>query len=154
MLCSDVMRMEVEALPPDATAEDAARKMREELVGFLVVCGPNARVLGVLTDRDVALRVCAAGLPSTTPVSELMTREIVSCRPEDPLTRAEDQMIARQKSRVVVMDEEGRLHGVISLTDVAHFEEPLRAARVLREITAREFRSVPRSRRSLLPAPL
>lgn len=152
MLCSDLMRMEVDAISAEMAAEVAARRMRDELVGFLVVCDPESHVLGIVTDRDIAVRVCAENRPTSTPIAEFMSRDVLACRPEDSLARAEDQMVNRRKSRIVVTDAENKLLGVISLTDIAQIEEPLRAARLLREITAREFRSIPKSHRSGQPS--
>ncbi len=152
MLCSDLMRMEVDAISGEMSAEVVARRMRDELVGFLVVCDAAAHVLGVVTDRDIAIRLCAENRPGTTPVAELMSPDILACRPDDTLARAEVLMATQRKSRILVTDRDNTLLGVISLTDIAQVEEPLRAARVLREVTARGFRSVPRSHRGAPPS--
>lgn len=139
--CSEIMRNEAEPAGPETTADAAARIMREAGVGLVAVCDVQGRVLGVVTDRDIAMRVCGEGrVPSDTSVAEIMTRTLVSCRPNDPLSRAEQLMIEHHKSRILLVDESGRLEGVISLTDIAQCEEPLRAARVFREISQREYR--------------
>lgn len=145
MLCSDLARMEVEAISAKASAEAAAMRMREELVGFLVVCDEDLRVQGVLTDRDIAMRVCAEKRPGSVLVGEVMSRDVIACRPGDPISRAEELMAQHRKHRLVVTDAENKLLGVISLTDIAQLEEPLRVARLLREISTRSFRAVPRS---------
>jgi CBS domain-containing protein len=139
--CSEIMRNEVQPVTPDQSVGAVARLMRDAQVGLVSVCDADGFVLGVVTDRDIAVRLCAeGGIGSSTPVGEIMTRDLVTCRSSDPLSRAEQLMIEHRKARIVVTDEEQRLVGVISLTDIAQCEEPLRAARILREISAREYR--------------
>ena len=140
MQCGEIMRQHVAALPLEATAADAARLMAEHGCGILPICGADGGVAGVITDRDIVIRVCAEGRsPSDTRVSEIMSRELVACSPSDPLHAAEELMVKHKKARIIVLDA-GRLAGVISLTDIAQHEEPLRLARLLREISSREYR--------------
>jgi CBS domain-containing protein len=107
---------------------------------MLPVVDADRRVLGILTDRDIVLRVCAAGSAlEKTPVSEVMSREVVACNASDSLQAAQELMISHQKQRLPVL-EGGKLVGILSLTDIAQVEEPIRVARLLREITARERR--------------
>jgi CBS domain-containing protein len=107
---------------------------------MLPVVDADRRVLGILTDRDIVLRACAAGAAlEKTPVSEVMSREVVACNATDSLQAAQELMILHQKQRLPVL-EGGKLVGVLSLTDIAQVEEPIRVARLLREITARERR--------------
>jgi CBS domain-containing protein len=141
MLCQEIMKYAVEFAREESTAKQAAEKMRDAKIGFLPVLDERGRVVGVLTDRDIALRVCGESRSADeTPVGEIMSREIVSCRPEDPLSKAEELMVKHYKARIVMTDSEGKLLGLISLTDVAQYEEPLRAARIVRQVGAREFR--------------
>ncbi len=141
MLCQDVMRRPVECCKDKDTVETAARKMRESNIGFLPVCDEASRVVGVLTDRDIVVRVCALGLkPHKTRTSEVMTRDVVGCRPGDDLKRAQELMVKFRKSRIVVW-EEGKLAGVISLADIATRDQPF-TAETLREVAAREVLDV------------
>jgi CBS domain-containing protein len=141
MQCSDVMKELVEVVGPDSSVADAAERMRDAGVGFLPVIDGARRVLGVLTDRDIALRVCAEHRScEATIVGDIMSEELVACRPDDSLESAEREMIHASVFRVVVTDEDGTLRGVITLTDLAHYEDPLAASRVLRLVTSREFR--------------
>jgi len=141
MQCHEIMTSSVETVPPRLSVERAARKMFERILGFLPVCTEEGRVVGVLTDRDIAVRVCAAGRSaSNTRVEEVMSHPVVSCRVYDPVSRVERLMTAHRKARVIVTDDQDRLVGVISLTDLAQHEEPLRAARLLRDISGRAFR--------------
>lgn len=140
-LCSEIMRNEVEPASPNQSVSAVARIMRDAQVGFMPVCDADRLVLGVVTDRDLVVRLCAQnGVCAQTPIAEIMTRQVVACRPNDPLAHAERLMIEHRKARVVIMDDKRRLVGVISLTDIAQCEEPIRAARILREISAREYR--------------
>ena len=97
-------------------------------------------MLGAITDRDIAIRIVAEGRPPTTAAADVMTAEVVACRPDDDVTEAEQLMGRRQKSRMIVTDENGRLVGVISLSDIAQVEEGLRASETMRQVTEREAR--------------
>lgn len=137
MRCEEVMKKIVECISPETTAATAAQRMRSEGIGFLPICSPAKEVLGVITDRDIAIRLVAKELPTTTPVRAIMTPEVVACSPDDSVRRAEQLMSDHRKSRVLCIDAEGRLAGVISLSDIAQ-EDTGHAARVLRNITLRE----------------
>jgi CBS domain-containing protein len=67
-------------------------------------------------------------------------REVVACRPDDDVTRAEQLMGSRQKSRSICTDKDGRLAGVISLSDIAQVEEGSRASETMKQVTDREAR--------------
>jgi CBS domain-containing protein len=141
MHCHEIMTVKVERVVPHLTVELAARRMRDHILGFLPVCDQEGRVLGVLTDRDIALRICAAGRHADqTRVEEVMSRPVVVCHAYDPIARIERLMTTHKKSRIVVLDADERLVGVVSLTDVVQHEEPLRAARMMRAVTGRAFR--------------
>jgi CBS domain-containing protein len=137
MRCDEIMKRDLECISPDGSVEEAARQMRDANVGFLPVCGRDKKVLGTLTDRDIVIRVVAAGRLPSSKVSDAMTRDLVACRPKDDLGRAAELMSRHQKSRIVVIDESDRLVGVISLSDLARTEENA-GARALRDITERE----------------
>jgi CBS domain-containing protein len=135
------MKRELESIAPQGTVARAARQMRAAGVGFLPVCNAEGTVVGVVTDRDIALRVCADNLPpDSTPVSAIMTTAVVTCRDEDPLDQVEAMMARYQKSRVVVLNGSGHLAGIVSVTDLLQVEEPIRVARLLRQVSARCFR--------------
>src|SRR4051794_26822973 len=123
MVCEEIMTSEVGSVAIGQTVVDAARVMRELNVGFVPVCQSDDTVLGTLTDRDIVLRVVAADrAPSTAVVQDVMSNDLVACRPEDDVRVAERLMRANQVSRVLVIDEAGKLAGVISLSDLAQYE--------------------------------
>ena len=136
MRCDEVMTREVEVLSFNDRVVDAARKMRELDVGFLPVVASDGAALGTLTDRDIALRVVAEERSLDTRVEEVMTAEVITCRPQDDLHRAEELMRANQVSRVVVVEDDGRIAGVISLADVALTEREGRTGEVLADVKA------------------
>jgi CBS domain-containing protein len=141
MRCETVMQEEVLYVLPGDTAQQAALIMRNENIGFLPVCDDGGCVIGTLTDRDLALRVCGdSALAGSVRVGEVMTRDLVSCRAEDDLTVAERLMAEHGKSRIIVTDGATRLLGVISLTDVVRRDSNKHAARTLRKIVDREYR--------------
>jgi CBS domain-containing protein len=134
------MKQTVLSLLPSETAVAAARKMRDGNVGFLPVCDKSMRVLGTITDRDIVLRLVANRRSSRTRVWELMSHQVIACGPHDDLSTAEELMGEHQKSRIMCVDEDGRLLGVISLSDIAQCERGARAAATMRMVTHREAR--------------
>lgn len=138
MRCEEVMKSSVEYLGPEEPVELAAVRMRDCNIGFLPICDASGRVLGAITDRDIAIRLVAEGRPGSLPVRDIMSREVVSCRPEDDLRTAEQIMAKKQKSRMLCVDEQGRLVGVISLSDIAQRDSGAQAWRTLRQVSERE----------------
>jgi len=132
------MAREVATVPPTASVAEASRLMRDAAVGFLPVRAEGGPVTGVITDRDVMLRVCAEGLhPSEVPVSQVMSTELSSVGPEDTVQLAEEMMAMYHTSRVLVLDRENGLMGVVSLADVALADGGPRPGETLRRLSAR-----------------
>jgi CBS domain-containing protein len=139
MRCKDVMKTNVQCAALTDTIQSAARTMRDRNIGFLPVRGANGRVVGTITDRDIAVRVASEDRsPAKCRIGDFMTREVVSCLSTDDLARAEELMATHKKSRVVVVDDQGELCGVISLSDVAERDSTTRAAVTLRQVATRE----------------
>src|SRR4051812_17737289 len=102
MQCSDLMKTDIECCGPDETVEDAAVRMKDRGIGFIPICYDRGKVAGTLTDRDIVLRVVATGMkPSATKVSEVFTREVIGCSPDDDLAVAEALMSKHKKSRIL-----------------------------------------------------
>lgn len=138
MQCQDIMRRPLEFVRSGETIAVAARKMRDANIGFLPVCTSSGEVRGVVTDRDLAVRGVAEELsPKSSSVNDVMTREVVFCRPDDQLTIAEQRMAEHRKSRVLVLAHNGRAVGVISLSDLAARRDP-NTSSVLHDVAARE----------------
>ena len=122
----------------DAVRAGLRRDDARRQLGFLPVVDADKQVIGVITDRDLAIRVLADDLPGDTPVGQVMTQDVRICRPDDELQAAEWKMSTTRKSRLVVADDEGRCLGVLSLSDVAQADSRSRAGGVLRAVTRRE----------------
>lgn len=137
--CREIMKRDIECLSPREPAQAAAERMRDRNIGFLPVCDDGMLVLGTVTDRDIALRIVADLLSPGTPVEQVMTREVVACYPEDDIELARELMAEHRKSRIMCLDDDGALLGVISLSDIAKLEGD-GAARTLRAVSRREAR--------------
>jgi CBS domain-containing protein len=135
MLCHEIMKAKPECLNASAPVLDAAQRMRDANIGFLPVCGDSGAVVGTITDRDIAVRVVADEMSFRTPVADVMTRGVITCRAEEDVSRAKDLMGRNKKSRIVCVDGRDRPVGVISLSDLAKRGD---VSRTLREITSRE----------------
>jgi CBS domain-containing protein len=141
MRCEEIMKRDLECMSPKDTAEAAAIRMRDHNVGFLPVCDSAGKVLGTVTDRDLVVRVIASKKPGNTPVEGIMTREVVACRPQDDIQRAEQLMAQKHKSRIMCLDDGGRVVGIISLSDIAQHVDGARALDTLRQVSEREVRA-------------
>lgn len=137
--CLNIMKRDLECLSPRESARAAAARMREQNIGFLPVCDDGMQVLGTVTDRDIAIRIVAEQLPAGTAVEHIMTREVVACYPEDDIEVAKELMADHRKSRIMCLDDDGTLIGIISLSDIAKLEGD-GAARTLSAVSGREVR--------------
>jgi CBS domain-containing protein len=112
MTCGEIMKKSVIRADENDSVQIAAGYMRDANIGFLPVCDEAGRVVGTLTDRDIAIRVDAEGKTAAAcRVGDIMTRESISCAATDDLGRAESLMAEFQKSRMLVTDEDGVLEG-------------------------------------------
>jgi CBS domain-containing protein len=118
MSVRDLCRRDVDTVRFDETARDAARRMRERQVGSLVVVD-GERPVGIVTDRDLAVRVLAAGLDAeTTRASEIMTPSPTTVAEDASIASAVAQMRAGRFRRLPVVGPDGRLCGILALDDV------------------------------------
>ena len=119
MQIREVMTQGPEIINSNATAVEAAAKMKELDVGALPVCD-GERLQGVLTDRDIAVRLVAAELDaSTTKVREIMTPDVMYCFDDQTLEEAAAIMEAHQIRRLPIINREKHLIGMLSLGDLA-----------------------------------
>ncbi len=135
--CQDVMTEKPVCCAPDETVQRAAQLMRQQNVGPIPVCDQSKRCVGIITDRDIAVKVVAEGRdPVRTPVSEIMTREVFSCRPADDVQAAIETMERQQVRRIPVVDDNGRVLGIISQADIAtRLRAPDKTAEVVTEVS-------------------
>jgi len=133
---ADVMTRGVRVASPEDSVQQAARAMREDDTGVLPV-GENDRLVGMVTDRDIALRLVAEGIdPARAKVREVMTPEVRYVFEDEELDRAVETMAEQQIRRLPVVNRDKHLVGIISLGDLAaDGEHPHRAGDVLADVS-------------------
>ena len=115
----DLMTPQAEVISPDATTEDAAALMKTLDIGVLPVCDEEGLV-GILTDRDLVVRVLAATRdPKAMLVGEAMTPSVVYCFEDDDVEHAAAVMAGQQIRRLPVLDKYRKLVGIVSVGDIA-----------------------------------
>jgi CBS domain-containing protein len=120
MKAQDLMTTEPACCTPEGTAREAARLMREHDCGCVpVVDGESRRLVGVVTDRDIACRCVAEGKGADTPIREIMTKDPQCCHPGDDVAAVEQIMMQGQVRRVPVVDAKGACVGMIAQADLA-----------------------------------
>ncbi len=118
MLIKDIMTTSVRTIAPDATVQDAAKKMDDENVGALPVCEGD-RLVGLVTDRDIVVRSTSAGqVPSETKVRDVMTEPVTYAFDDQPIEEAGDLMKQNAIRRLPVLDRSHRLIGMLSADDL------------------------------------
>lgn len=118
MKVSEIMTRDVKTVRPDSTAQEAASFMLREDAGSMPVSDGD-RLIGMITDRDIAVRGVAKGYGPDTPVRELMTDEIICAREDDDVEDVASKMSDAQIRRMPVIDDNERLCGMVSLGDLA-----------------------------------
>ena len=119
MELKDIITDNVETVAPQASLQEAATTMLTRDLGWMPV-EENGKIVGVITDRDIVIRGVATGMdPETGTVEEVMTREVFSCSIDDSFEDACALMEDEQVRRLVVLDEDEGLVGIISLADIA-----------------------------------
>jgi CBS domain-containing protein len=131
---SDVMTAQVVTATPETSVRKVAKMMGEIDSGAMPVVEED-RVIGMVTDRDLVLRVVAEGGDLETPVRDVMSGDVQSCTTEDTLADATAKMGAHQVRRLVVLNDAGRLAGILSLGDVAIDYGAKQVGRTLEEIS-------------------
>jgi CBS domain-containing protein len=136
MKIREIMTADVECVCPDDTLQEAAIKMKDLDVGPLPVCDRD-HLAGMLTDRDITVRAIAKGLdPRSTRVRDVMTRDVIHCYDDEDAEAAARLMQERQVRRILVINHDGRLAGIVSLGDLAaETGDPQRIGRVLQDVS-------------------
>jgi len=118
MKVSEVMTREVQTVQPDQPVQEAANFMLTEDAGSMPVTDGD-RLIGMITDRDIAVRGVAKGFGPNTPVRKLMTSELITVRIDDDVEDVASKMSEAQVRRLPVVDQDERLCGIVSLGDLA-----------------------------------
>jgi CBS domain-containing protein len=137
MKVREFMTAQVVSAKPTDTVEDVARMMSEIDSGAIPVIEDDL-VTGLITDRDIVIRVIAERKDGFTPVSEVMTQGVESCLEDDDITEAARRMAELQMRRLVVFNSEGQLSGIISLGAIAIEHQGNLATEALEEISQDE----------------
>ena len=137
--CNEVMtKNPVCCLPNDMVAK-VAQLMKHENVGSIPVVEneQSKKLVGIVTDRDLALKIVAEGLNAkSTKVESVMTRKVVTCHAGDDLQKALDAMAEHQLRRIPVVDKDKRVVGIIAQADVAmRVDQPGKVAEMVKEIS-------------------
>jgi CBS domain-containing protein len=139
MKCSEVMTVNPSCCLVTDTVHRAAQLMKSEDVGPIpILNGAESRRLeGVVTDRDIVLKVVAQDRdPNTTRVSEIMTTDVFTCRVDDDAHQALRLMAEHQVRRIPIVNDNGQLAGIVSQADVAtRMKEPGKTAELVKEIS-------------------
>lgn len=138
MLVKDVMSKKVIFCRPSDTAQAAARTMKLHRIGAIPVVSDlvNAKLEGIVTDRDLCCAVIAeAKLAEKTKISDVMTRNLVTCAPENTLEDCEALMQEHQVRRIPVVDNQGRCVGIVAQADIALHAPAGIVAKTLAEIS-------------------
>jgi CBS domain-containing protein len=137
--CNEIMTKNPVCCLPNDLVTKAAELMKSEHVGSIPVIEDkqSRKLVGILTDRDLTIRIVAEGLDAkSTKVETVMTRKVVTCSAEDDLQKAVDEMSKHQLRRIPVVDEDNKILGIIAQADVVmHFDHPKKAAAMLKEIS-------------------
>ena len=134
MKIKDVMTTDVSIARPDQSICEAAQMMAECDSGVLPV-GEDDRLVGMITDRDIAIRAVAKDLPPDTPVREVMSKEVLYCFEDEALEHVADNMGEQQVRRLPVLNREKRLVGILSLGDLATVAKPKTSGQAIAAIS-------------------
>lgn len=134
--CREIMTSNLKTATRDQSLRDVATIMRDGDMGSIPVV-EDGKLVGIVTDRDIVVRSIADGKDASSPISEAMTTEIFSVRPDDFVFEAIRLMGDKQVRRIPVVDESGTLAGIIAIADVAlEMEDEREIAETLEEISS------------------
>jgi CBS domain-containing protein len=136
--CREIMTSNVSVGTVEMSLQDVAKLMKDKDIGVLpiVETGTN-KLLGIVTDRDIVVRAIADAKESSTKVSDVMTTELFTAKPDDFAFNAIRTMGEKQVRRVPIVNNDGILQGIVSMADVAlEMEDEREIAETLEEISS------------------
>ena len=136
MRVSEAMTREVRVANPGQSIREVARMMDEIDAGALPV-GENDRLVGMITDRDIALRAVAQGKGPDTPVRDVMSKEVKYCYEDEDLEHVAENMGELQVRRLPVVNRDKRLVGIVALGDIARSEDHGTTGQVTEQVSKR-----------------
>ena len=134
MKISKCMTRDVQLASPTQSIREAAKTMAEIDAGSLPV-GEDNRLVGMITDRDIAIRAVAEGKSPDTPVSEVMSQEVLYCFDDQELEEVARNMADIKVRRLPVLNRDKRLVGIVSLGDLSQKEQPEVTAKAVSNIS-------------------
>jgi CBS domain-containing protein len=134
MKISEVMTRDVQTVSPDQPVQEAANFMLSTDAGSIPVTDGD-RLIGMITDRDIAVRGIAKGYGPDTPVRELMTDDLIVVRVDDDIEEAATKMSEAQVRRLPVIDSDERLCGIVSLGDLSRETDDQTASQALEGVS-------------------
>lgn len=134
---SDIMSKNVTVIQEEETIRDAAERLAQDDVGALPITDENKVIKGMLTDRDIVVQVVARGrdVDSIT-ARELEQGDLITIRPEDSIEHAADLMATHQVRRIPVVENDGKVVGIVSQADIAKTVRPEKTGQVVSDISA------------------
>ena len=137
MKVQDIMTGEPRSLTPNSTVREAAQLMKEINAGVIpVVESGSKKLVGVVTDRDIAIRVVAEGKDAQCQVSEVMSAgQLATCTPADDVDRVMETMSREQVRRIPIVDERGALVGIVAQADIVRKADDKKAERTVEKIS-------------------
>ncbi len=121
MFLKEIMQKRVVTLSPDATVREAAKKMKDYRVGYLMVTNGES-LKGCITDRDLVLWLAGGKNPDEVRIESIMQSNVVTAEPETDVYEA-SKIMARKKIRRLPIVEDGKLRGLVSISDIASIVE-------------------------------
>ena len=139
MKCNEVMTKNPVCCSPNDSVVKAAQLMKRSDIGSIPIIETEEtkKLVGILTDRDLALKVVAEGRnPQSIKVEEVMTHTVITCRTDDDLQNALEIMAEYQLRRIPVVDSDNRIIGIIAQADVAtRLDQPEKTAAMVKDIS-------------------
>jgi CBS domain-containing protein len=138
MKVQDIMTGEPRTLTPDSSVREAAQLMKEIDAGVIPVVesGSSKKLLGVVTDRDIAIRVIAEGKNADCCVSDVMSAgTLATCGPTDDVDRVMETMSREQVRRIPIVDERGSLVGIVAQADIMRKANDRKAEKTVEKIS-------------------
>jgi CBS domain-containing protein len=139
MTCGELMTPSPTCCQPGHTIVEVAEIMKREDVGLVPVIDESSKLIGLLTDRDIVMKVVADGRdPRGTAVSEVMTTETASCLEQDSVETVMQRMASHQVRRIPIVDSAGTIVGIVAQADVAtRLANPRETGEVVQAISER-----------------
>ena len=139
MLCKELVKTDLLVADATSAVSEVAAAMRDNNIGFLPICDPaTGKILGTITDRDITIRLVAANKPATAMIGSIMTPAPLSCHVDSEVVEAHKILLENRIARLLCVEDNGRLAGILSLSDIAE-RMPALAADTLRELSRRDL---------------